>query len=236
MINTPLLCFDRATDDYTQDLIVPLSYDFTYTGRTFYANLWNPVCFPFYIDQAKMEEIFGVNTVVNFESATFSASSGLTVECSYVTEGMKANTPYLVKPEADITGVIRFKDASIQNFEGKTLPPEGGDIKFIGTVTPVVLAKDDKTKLFIGFGNKVYYPDEDVTMPSFRAYFEIPAGTLVQGRKPGAARFIIRDRKAPTGVENNVMNTNNATKYMQNGRLVIENNGVRYNAQGQMID
>jgi hypothetical protein len=32
------------------------------------------------------------------------------------------------------------------------------------------------------------------------------------------------------------MQNNNTKKYMQDGRLVIEINGVRYNAQGQAID
>lgn len=222
---------DNDPEDYTS-IDIPQSLTITYVGRTIYANMWNPICFPFNITQAKMEEIFGANTVVNFESATFS-TSGLTVECSYVTNGMKANTPYLVNPKTDITGNMKFEDVYVQNFE---VEPKGDDVKFIGTVSPIVLSADDKTKLFIGKSNVVYYPAEDVEIKGFRGYFEIPAGMLAQGRKPGAARFIIRDRKAPTGIEDNVMNGNNAAKYIQNGRLVIENNGVRYNAQGQQID
>ncbi|MBP5477339.1 MAG: hypothetical protein J6Y00_06625 [Paludibacteraceae bacterium] len=222
---------DNNPDHYTSTIPGPLTI--TYINRTIFAKMWNPICFPFNLDQEKMERIFGINTVVQFEDATFSEADGLTVVCSYVTGGLQANTPYLVNPEANLTN-MKFENVGVQNFNGGRI--DGNAVNFVGIVRPTALTANDRTKLFIGTGNKVYYPDQDMTIKDFRGYFEVPASSPVQGRKPGAARFVIRDHKAPTGVENNVMDENNATKYMQDGRLVIENNGVRYNAQGLQID
>jgi hypothetical protein len=212
-----------------------------YINRTIYGGMWNTICFPFAIDQTQMEKVFGENTVFKFEDATFSASDGLTVECSYATS-MEANTPYLIRPNENIVSVqnnavMRFEAVQVMNFNGGRVNSNNG-VNFVGVVRPTALQANDKTKLFVGSGNKVYYPDEDMTLNAFRCYFEIPSGSLAPGRKPGSARFIIREKQAPTGVDNVTDNASEtaAKKYMQNGSLVIENNGVRYNAQGLQLD
>lgn len=209
----------------------------TYKGRTIKAGMWNPVCFPFAIDQTQMTTNFG--TVIQFEGGTFSPSTGLVIECSYVgAEGMEANTPYLVMPDAD-KSMMKFTQVDVQTVEGKfqanTISLPASPTLFVGAILPETLPANDESYLFIGAGNKVYYPDQDVKLRGFRAYFRIPVGSPAQGRK-APARIVIRNREeTPTALNDNVMQTN-TTKYMQNGRLVIENNGVRYNAQGQAID
>lgn len=221
---------DSDVNDYSDQPSGKLD---VYYQRTFTADQWNTFCFPFALTQSQVESYFGTDVVFNFESATFSESVGLTIECSHITAGTEANVPYLVKPETNIDHIF-FDDVMVETFTPQTI---GNGIQFVGIEKPTPLTKDDKTVLFIGKGNKVYYPNEDFSLKGFRAYFKLPDGLISAPGKAGApARFIIRNRQAPTGLNDNVTGSNASRKYMQNGRLVIENNGVRYNAQGQQMN
>ena len=47
-------------------------------------------------------------------------------------------------------------------------------VEFIGTYSPVAIAKDDKSRLFLSADNTLYYPDEDSYQTgTFRAYFHV---------------------------------------------------------------
>jgi len=228
---------DNGNTPYKADEKVDINYHRT---NSFKGGMWNTVCFPFNLTQAQVLEYFGDKTVVKFESATFSESEGLRVECSYVTGGMEANTPYLFMPETDIDR-INFKQVTVQ-FEdtdndgtpdGKTIAPAGSAVHYVGVLASTLMQKDDKSVLFVGARNYVYYPDEDFYLKPFRAYFKVPVGSPAQGRRTRAC-IVIRE-EAPTALDN-IFDNSNAKKYMQDGRLVIENNGIRYNAQGQQID
>lgn len=210
----------------------------TYKNRTLYARMWNTLCFPFDIDQTTMTNYFG--TVVDFESATFSTSAGLEIVCYYVTSGgMKANRPYLAMPTEN-KSLFKFNKVNVQTnaegkFEAETIYPTSGLVNFVGVLEDTPLSANDQSILFVGSGNKVYYPNQDMTIGAFRGYFQVPVTSPVQGRRPRASIVIRNREETPTALNDNAMQTN-TTKYMQNGRLVIEKNGVRYNAQGQAID
>jgi hypothetical protein len=210
----------------------------TYSNRTIRANMWNTVCFPFDIDETQMRANFGV--AVEFISATFSESAGLEIECAYVTS-MKANTPYLVMPSQtksvfNFTNVdVKVNDASGQ-FEPAIVGTADDPVNFVGVLKPVTLYADDHSVLFVTAGNKVTYPNVTADIKEFRGYFRVTPSNPASGRRARAC-IVIRDRKEePTALNDNVMQNNNTKKYMQDGRLVIEINGVRYNAQGQAID
>ena len=52
---------------------------------------------------------------------------------------------------------------------------------------------------------------------------------------PQRMRFIFAEEQTATGVENASVDNDESQKRMENGRLVIIKNGVRYNAQGQIV-
>lgn len=218
--------------DYSTTVTPGVLAKLTYQDRTIRGGMWNTICLPFALDKRQMESIFGVDAVVEFESAEFAESTGLVIQCSYV-DGMEARTPYLVQPESDITN-LEFYNINVEGFNAKTIG-EDQPVSFVGVLKHTVLNANDKSVLFIGAGNKVYYPSKNVTVKGFRGYFTVPVGSPVQGRKPRAC-IVVRDRQAPTGLNDNVTDSNATRKYMQDGRLVIENNGVRYNAQGLQMD
>ena len=95
--------------------------------------------------------------------------------------------------------------------------------------------------LFLGQNNTLVWPasDDSGSMKGFRAYFYIPNGTTINNAPVYhgmPARLVIR-ANAPTGIEeaNGQQPIANSQKVMENGILYIILNGVKYNAQGQIV-
>lgn len=85
----------------------------------------------------------------------------------------------------------------------------------------------------MGNNSTVYYPSVSHNIKAFRAYFVIEeeAGPMA----PERARFIVMQTETPTGCSNISTENNRPRKYIQNGALIIENNGKQYNAQGKQL-
>ena len=63
-----------------------------------------------------------------------------------------------------------------------------GVLTFTGTYAPVSIGSEgDKTKLYLGSDNKLYYPDAAMTIGTHRAYFQ-----LAEGLTAGDATSLIR--------------------------------------------
>ena len=77
-----------------------------------------------------------------------------------------------------------------------------------------------------------YHPNSD-NLIAHKAYVPMAANT--QSGAPRRLRFVFADEKTTTGVENVQGNDVQCTKVIENGVLVIIKNGVRYNAQGQIV-
>ena len=56
-------------------------------------------------------------------------------------------------------------------------------ISTVAMSKPVTLKADDRKKLFLGANNKLYYPNDDVTINSFHAYLEL--SNDYNSRRPG---------------------------------------------------
>ena len=229
----------------------------TFTGsmdfelqRTFYAGMWNTVCFPFDLTstQRSNSDMSGA-TFYTLTSVTGDASTGLDFNVTAITsETMTARTPYLVQ----------FTGANIVNpvFEGVTLAANAftnntsgsdlGETKFFGTVHPTSLEIGENSGfLFLGQNNQLYWPNVANDIRAFRAYF-YSGNSTVQAVHP-RARIVVRG-ETPTGIdvigddseysENSEYSEHSDTprKYLHNGNLIIERDGIRYNAQGQVIE
>lgn len=96
-----------------------------------------------------------------------------------------------------------------------------------GTLSQVTI--NGSGKLYLTAGNNLMYYNGDKTINPFRAYFEV-AGA---GAPPRAR--IVANKDQATGIED-VHNDNvQSTKVLENGQLYILKNGVKYNAQGQIV-
>ena len=62
-------------------------------------------------------------------------------------------------------------------------------VNFVGTFSPVTLAANDKSVLFLGENNKLYYPSADVPVNSCRAVFQLKG--IEAGDLPTHARAFV---------------------------------------------
>ena len=171
--NAALTAVDRTT---------PLStdVDITLNGRTLYKDgAWNTLCLPFNAtltgdlanatlmeldtDAGSYEHVTGLDNgtlYLNFKDAT----------------SIKAGKPYIIKwaNGSDITNPV-FTGVTINNSASREVSFEGG--KFVGTYKPIVWNTENKSILFLGDNNTLYWPQpEGDNMPhlnAFRAYFEL---------------------------------------------------------------
>lgn len=194
------------------------------TNRTFVAGHWHTICFPFAIDNWNLKNVFGEDVEL-----AYLTSSNLVGEDLYLNFGTTTYTnacrPYLIKPSQDVAADAEFQGVWYSESEELSKTIHTDDADFIGSFAPVVLTAD---QYFMGNDNKLY-TNAGVTMNGFRAYFEfgenVPAGVR---------RRIVLGNQQVTGIED-VVEQNQSTKVLENGHLFIIKNGVKYNAQGQIV-
>jgi hypothetical protein len=85
-----------------------------------------------------------------------------------------AGRPYIVKWDEDTENTELkepiFWDVTVSNAENVVSFPGGA---FKGTYSPVTLAADDRSVLYVGTGTTLRWPTEDRTIGACRAYFEL---------------------------------------------------------------
>ncbi|MBR4263438.1 MAG: leucine-rich repeat domain-containing protein [Paludibacteraceae bacterium] len=198
------------------------------------------LCLPFNMSAAQIAEssLHGAE-IKEFVEAEVDGDV-INVVFSPVTE-IEAGKPYFVKytnPEllGEALDRLDFMEVTINNVTPQTIEHNG--VQMIGTFVPKAVEaqssmNDGEGILFLGASNTLFYPNAAGNIKPFRAYFHLTGGKAGAPRKGMPARIVER-QNAPTGVDNA---TNNAqyTKRVENGQLVIERNGVRYNAAGQVV-
>ena len=156
--------------------------DVTLKGRTLYKDGdWNTLCLPFSIDNFSGTPLEGA-TVKTLTSANFDSSDGtLTLNFTENTETeIVAGTPYIVKwASGDDIKNPMFSGVTITATTPNDITPTGGtgsdgSVSFKGTFNPVAIGEDgDNTKLYLGSGNKLYWPSKAMSINAFRAYFQL---------------------------------------------------------------
>ena len=101
-------------------------------NRTFNADRWNPVCLPFAITAEQITEWFGEDSEVAEYIGDEESNGNVTVKFRKKTDGMNANTPYLLFPKKNVT-VSKFPAVEIITSD---IPKSEGTIfDFVGTYT-----------------------------------------------------------------------------------------------------
>ncbi len=146
-------------------------------SRTLYADdSWNTLCLPFTVPAAALagatvKEIDAVRSGLSGTTLTLYANAVSTLE---------AGKSYLVKWPAE------KPDISNPCFQGVAISISTTDAdftggRFTGSFSPVPLEANDKTVLFVGSDNTLYWPSKATTMGSCRAYFRMTES--VDGRE-----------------------------------------------------
>ncbi len=167
--------------------------DVTLQDRTLYKDgSWNTICLPFSLsaEQIAANAAFAGATLMTMdvkENNGFDTTDGTLYLSFQSATAIEAGMPYLVKWEkaADYEGNEASYDISNPVLEGVTISNstaqtvESGTaglepVQMVGTYSPVSVTADDKSILFLGDANTLYYSTVDRQIRSCRAYFSVP--------------------------------------------------------------
>ena len=121
-----------------------------------------------------------------------------------------------------------------------TINPHG-DVSFVGSYDPVSIGSEgDKTKLYMGANNTLYYRNGEMTICACRAYFQLNNGIVAGDLANGVRSIVLNFDDEATGIVSIAQETEivkegwfslNGMKldkqpttkglYIQNGRKVI---------------
>ena len=203
--------------------------DVTLSDRTLYKDgNWNTLCLPFSLSAAQ------IAANANFAGATLmtmdvTEKNGFDVEDGTLylwfktaTE-IEAGVPYLVKWDKaadydnnpsvnDIVSPV-FEGVTISNSTAQTVESKTAGletVQMVGTYSPVGVTADDKSILFLGDANTLYYSTVDRQIRSYRAYFSVP---YINGHAEAKARaFALSfDGEETTGILGVSANYNGVT-------------------------
>ena len=159
-------------------------------GRTLYKDgNWNTLCLPFPIANIEAEGCPLKGATVRELDKAYITGTTLTLNFKDATTTIEAGKPYIVKWES----TEETEDTELKNpvFSGVTVSDATNDydtqtasptvttderVRFIGTYEQKTIAGEDKSILFLGAGNTLYYPSGQnggVTIGACRAYFKI---------------------------------------------------------------
>ena len=156
----------------------------TLSGRTLWKDGdWNTLCLPFNVTiadsplaGATVKELDTEGIYDTDKKTSFDSETGKLYLYFKDATAITAGVPYLVKwaSGTDIaspvfTGVTIDKDLN-------DITSDDGKVTFRGNYDPVPLTGGDKSSLFLGTSNTLYYPAQDKTINAFRAYFTVDLG------------------------------------------------------------
>ena len=158
--------------------------DVTISARTLYKDgSWNTFCVPFDItaEQIANNTNFSGATIMELDTETEYSGhkTGFDGETLYLyfkeATKIKAGRPYIVKwgGNSSFTSPT-FTSSEIEGGSPRTVTSDDGYVSFVGNYDPVNIgASGDNTKLYLGSGNKLYWPSGSRSINAFRAYFQL---------------------------------------------------------------
>ena len=202
----------------------PLStaVDITLTGRTLYKDgYWNTLCLPFDVELAA-SPLEGDNVQAMTLDIATSGLSGSTLTLNFNTAtSIPAGTPFIIKWDgggsSNLVSPV-FSGVTVDNSASTEVSFTGGTFK--GTYAPIVWDAEDKSILFLGAANHLYWPQPDgsqnPSLGAFRAYFDL--GTT------GASEFVLNfEGETVTSIDN--------------GQWIMDNEaGAWYDMQGRKLN
>ena len=152
--------------------------DVTLGDRTLWKDgSWNTICLPFAIADIKGTPLEGA-TVKKFTGIRYMGGK-LTFSFDDTVTSLEAGKPYVVKWSSGdpvVNPVFR-----LVRIENKTSNVKLGDVTFTGCFSPVKLKAGDRTVLYVGADNRVFFPYDDLQVNSCRGYFVLGEELKLKG-------------------------------------------------------
>lgn len=217
--------------------------------RTIYADgEYNTICLPFSLDASALaaSPLAGFDRLKTFRGAKVTGTApDLSIDI-FVEDAttIEAGIPYLMTyPVGDNIVDPVFHDVTVTTTTPSATSADG--VTFQGMFAQVHIdpyaSERDEDYLFLGANSQLMWPassqtDSSIKMRGFRAYFIIDRNSISPALAPKGTRARIVDApKTATGIENASATFGGSEKILENGVLYIIRNGVRYNAQGQVV-
>lgn len=204
----------------------------TISGRTLYKDGdWNTLCLPFGLTSFAGTPLEGA-TVKTLVSTELSGST-LTLNFS---EGnltaIEAGKPYIVKWASSPNIVDPV-------FSGVTISSTPNNVEttyadFVGNYNPVVIASENRNILYVGSNNNLHYPNGEMTINAFRAYFQLKGSALTAA----PSRIIMNlgeENTATYLISSPEQESDKAIKFYQDGHIYIRRGGITYDALGRIV-
>ena len=220
----------------TNNVIEDCAYANVTLQRTLEASHWNSFCVPFALDAKQVTQYFGKGTQLR----TYEGRCENNIVYFATVDNIEAGKPYIMKPGNAVVKNPTFEGVSMvaTGLDENGNPQAVGDastVQMKGIYNHVTLVQD-KTNIYIGAGNKFYYPAdaEACQMNGLRAYFIVPEGTDIKKLRAnldGATTSlgeIFDTEESNTPVYNlqgqcvgNSLSTLKSGIYVQNGKKVV---------------
>ncbi|MBO4819953.1 MAG: leucine-rich repeat protein [Prevotella sp.] len=149
-------------------------------NRTIYMDgKWNTLCLPFDLTESQMANQWGEGyQLKSLESASFSNGT-LTLNFKDTT-AIEAGKPYIIKWEPALSANEHnsvFRGVTVTTAKPGSVKFELGDspmgLEFKGVFNRFDIEGEDHSKLILGTSNTLFYPNDEMTVNAFRAYFEL---------------------------------------------------------------
>ena len=210
--------------------------------RTFTAGRWATFSLPFGYSYRPEENTTFKGQVYYLISAKYTADGYLTLNCMPVTDGLVANKPYILIPSATIENPtfknVKMKAVDPNYYTAPNTEGIGTGVEFRNTTERETLARDKRVIYIKGANNQLYYPSMsvDTWMRPFRGYFYLNVTPEQIQYTPARVRLVTPEgeyiEQAPDTDQPAAVETK---KYIENGILIIERAGMKYDAQGHVI-
>lgn len=168
---------------------------------------------------------------------------------TWVTKKIEANKPYVIYTEEAISNPV-FENVTMKALADKTYSVTlqngaSGSVDFINTTYRKPLfqnnVNEDKKTIYIRNTDgttRLVYPTAEVYMRAFRGYFRLNIADADIQHLPLRITMEDEDGELATDILEMapVSESNSVRKYIENGVLIIERNGVKYDAQGNRVE
>jgi len=228
--NTPFTMYDTWTEadcatnyDFVNTLTVVLD------GRTFSVGQWAPLSVPFDYTLTADDALY--NVVYRLSSATLSQNGGSMTFEFVRSNNIEANKPYLVVPRQAINEVVFDGVKLVTPAEESTTTDNR--VAFVSSLWKQTIS--GPRDFYIGANSTLRYASNTgTTIKGNRAFFR-KIGDAVSA--PRRVRIVLDGVEVEKEIaeDGNLEDVQNVRKYMENGMLIIESNGVKRNAVGQEI-
>ena len=155
----------------------------TLCDRTFYHDgSWNTLCLPFSLDEDQTNEYFGdektlmeLDTEGEYDGLMTGLVDNSTLYLNFKEAStIEAGKPYIIKwADGEDKANISFEGVTINNAAPTPVASQNGKVLFTGIYNPYSTGGEDRTMLYLQADNKLYYPNADMTIGAFRAYFKL---------------------------------------------------------------